>query len=80
MPTVPTACGGFFSAISFTAVTSFAAPTSASRRRGIGVEPAWLSNPVKVISNQRWPWPCVTTPMSMPSSSRIGPCSICSSK
>src|SRR5579885_3443903 len=32
-----------------------AAPTSASRRRGIGVGPACASCPVTVISYQRWP-------------------------
>ena len=49
--------------------------------RFIGVGPAWLSTPVEadlVPASGRWPW--VTMPMSMPSSSRIGPCSMCSSK
>ena len=39
---------------------------TAPHRRGIGVVPAWLSKPVMVTSNQRWPWPCVTTPISTP--------------
>ena len=55
-------------------------PSPALRRLGIGVEPVWLSLPVSVTCSHFRPWPWVTTPMSMPSSSRIGPCSMCSSK
>ena len=43
-----------------------AAPTSASRRRGIGVGPACASWPVTVISYQRWPCAPVTTPIGLP--------------
>src|SRR6516225_2095147 len=53
-----------------------AAPTSASRRRGIGVGPACASWPVMVMSYQRWPWAPVTTPIGRPAASRIGPCSM----
>ena len=80
MPTVETPSGAFERPIALTSSTIRAAPSSASLRRGIGVEPAWLSKPVKRISYQRWPWPCVTTPTSINSSSRIGPCSMWSSK
>src|SRR3546814_9339294 len=55
MPTVLTAWGGWASAIPFTACTSFDAATRASRRRFIGVVPAWDSEPVRVTSNQRCP-------------------------
>ena len=54
--------------------------TYADARRFIGVGPAWASWPVKVISYQRWPWQSVTTPMVLPSISRIGPCSMWASK
>ena len=43
-----------------------AAPTSASRRRGIGVGPACASWPVTVTSYQRWPCAPVTTPIGLP--------------
>src|SRR5438874_678807 len=57
-----------------------AAPTSASRRRGIGVGPACASWPVTVISYQRWPCAPVTMPIGRPAASRIGPCPICAVK
>ncbi len=55
MPTVAMARGAFERPIAFTSSTIRAAPSSASFLRGIGVEPAWLSNPVKRISYQRCP-------------------------
>ncbi len=65
MPTVETPSGALERPILLTSSTMRAAPSSASLRRGIGVEPAWLSKPVSVISYQRWPWPWVTTPTSI---------------
>jgi hypothetical protein len=67
-------------AISSTSSVIRARPRPAFLRIGIGVEPVWLSLPVTVHWIQRRPWPWVTTPMSLPSASRIGPCSMCSSK
>jgi hypothetical protein len=67
-------------AISCTSSVIWASPRPAFLRIGIGVEPVWLSLPVTVHWIQRRPWPWVTTPMSLPSASRIGPCSMCSSK
>ena len=46
---------------------------------GIGVDPAWLSKPEILPSYQSTPWPESTTPMVLPSASRIGPCSMCNS-
>ena len=54
-PTVETASGGWSSATLLIASTIREAPTSASRRRCIGVVPAWLSKPVTVTSYQRMP-------------------------
>ena len=79
-PTVATACGGREVAMRRTSVTMPAAPARASLRRSMGVVPAWDSAPVTVISNQRWPCAPVTTPIGLPSASRIGPCSMCASK
>ena len=52
MPTVEHAFGWFARPMRFTVSTMREAPTSASRRRGIGVGPAWASIPVTVISYQ----------------------------
>ena len=48
----------------------------ASRRRFIGVGPAWESCPVAVTCSQRSPMTPVTTPMVVPVFSRMGPCSM----
>ena len=80
MPTVEHAFGWCARPMRFTASTMRAAPTSASRRRRIGVGPAWASIPVTVTSYQRWPWAPVTTPTVFFSASRIGPCSMCASR
>ena len=56
-----------------------AMPSPAFTRIVIGVDPVWASLPVSVISSHHRPCPWVTTPMSLPSASRIGPCSMCSS-
>ena len=64
----------------FTASANSAALSSASRRTCIGVVPAWASCPLTVTSYQRMACTPVTTPMSLSSASRIGPCSMCSSK
>ncbi|CPN88164.1 Uncharacterised protein [Bordetella pertussis] len=47
---------------------------------GMGVGPACASMPVTVTSYQRKPSEPVTTPMTLSSASRMGPCSICASK
>ena len=57
-----------------------AMPNTASRRIGIGVVPAWESWPVRLASYQRWPWAPVTMPITLPSASSTGPCSIWASK
>ena len=52
-----------------TAVTIDAAPTSASRRTAMGVGPAWLSRPVRVIGSvaaTSAPPPIAMTPASSP--------------
>ena len=79
-PTVATASGACARAMASTFSTSRAAPSSAFLRRCMGVAPVWASWPVIVTSNQRMPCTPVTAPMSRPSASRIGPCSMCSSK
>ena len=79
-PTVPTAPAHALRPIASTASISRAAPSSAFLRRCIGVAPVCASWPVSVTSYQRIACTPVTTPMSLPSASRIGPCSICSSK
>ncbi len=78
-PMVPTAFGPCFLAMLSIASTISDKVASASRRSGIGVEPAWLSKPVILPSYHNTPWPESTTPMVLPSASRIGPCSMCSS-
>ena len=78
-PTVPTAFGPCFFAMASIASTISDSVASASRRSGIGVEPAWLSKPVILPSYHSTPWPESTTPMVLFSASRIGPCSMCSS-
>ena len=80
VPTVARASGAASVAMPWSVSTSRAAPTSASLRRSIGVVPACDSIPVTVTSNQRMPWTPRTTPMVLPSASRIGPCSIWASK
>ena len=57
-----------------------AAPQSASRRRLIGVVPAWFASPVKRTRKPISPTIPVTIPISMPSVSSTGPCSMCSSR
>ena len=54
-PTVPTAFGPCFFAIASIASTISDSVASASRRSGIGVEPAWLSKPVILPSYQSTP-------------------------
>ena len=49
-------------------------------RRSIGVGPAWAFMPVTTTSYQRCPSAPVTTPIVVPVSSRIGPCSMWASK
>ena len=56
-PTVPTALGPSSRAIRSTASTISDSAASASRRSGIGVDPAWLSKPVMRPSYQMMPWP-----------------------
>ncbi|MGY3124698.1 hypothetical protein ACVWXQ_008635 [Bradyrhizobium sp. S3.14.4] len=78
-PMVPTALGPCFFAMASIASTISESVASASRRSGIGVDPAWLSKPEILPSYQSTPWPESTTPMVLPSASRIGPCSMCNS-
>ena len=42
----------------------------------IGVLPVCASRPVSVTCSHHRPWPWVTTPIDLPSASRIGPCSM----
>ena len=78
-PTVKrsTSCGSCISA--FSAAIARTMSCTASRRSASGVVPACAVSPVSVTVNQRLPWMPVTTPMSRPSASRRGPCSICAS-
>ena len=54
-------------------------PILEAEGKTIGVDPAWLSKPEILPSYQSTPWPESTTPMVLPSASRIGPCSMCNS-
>ena len=56
-----------------------AAARKPSRRRSIGVVPAWSAWPLKTIFERRTPTIEVTTPIGIPPSSSRGPCSMCSS-
>ena len=75
-PTVETASGAWFRAITLTPSTIRAQASMASFRKCIGVLPAWLSRPITVISYQRWLCTPVTTPIILFSASRTGPCSM----
>ena len=57
-----------------------AAARKASLRRFIGVEPAWLALPVKVMLWRSTPKQPITAAAGLPASSRRGPCSMCSSR
>ncbi|MEO1611699.1 MAG: M20/M25/M40 family metallo-hydrolase, partial [Pseudomonadota bacterium] len=74
------AVGLWLHAISSTSSSTRAMPRPAFLRIGMGVEPVWLSLPSIVTCVQERPCPWVTTPISTSSASRIGPCSMCSSK
>ena len=78
-PTAPTAFGACSSAIASMRSIMRAAPRSAFLRSRIGVAPVCASWPVTVTSYQRMPCTPWTMPIMRPSSSRIGPCSMCSS-
>src|SRR5262249_50737857 len=56
------------------------AAQAASRRRCIGVVPAWAARPVIAASVHDSPVMPSTAPMTTPSLSRTGPCSMCSSR
>ena len=75
----PTAPGWLSMAMVWTSSVIRAMPRPAFTRIAIGVEPVCASLPVSVICSHHRPWPWVTTPMSVSSASRIGPCSMCSS-
>ena len=62
------------------ASTNSAAAASASRRRPIGVVPAWPAWPSKVRLKRVWPAIAVTTPSGRPAASSTGPCSMWTSK
>ena len=79
MPTVARA-SGVASPRRTVSATMVDAAASASRRRSIGVVPACDSMPATSISYQRMPCTPCTTPMVLPSASRIGPCSMWVSK
>ena len=57
------------------AVLLAAAAQAASRRRSMGVVPAWLSCPTARASHHTCACAPVTTPIALPSFSRMGPCS-----
>ena len=58
---------------------TFAAASPASARMLTGVVPAWFCLPSIVTRYQAIPCRSSTAPMAMPSASRMGPCSMCSS-
>ena len=62
------------------ASTNSAAAASASRRRSIGVVPAWPAWPSKARLKRVWPAIAVTTPSGRPAASSTGPCSMWTSK
>ena len=78
-PTVATCGGPIRSASSRTKTATEPATKAGSWRWAIGVVPAWLDWPVTVTSCHEMPWTPVTAPMSTPSASSTGPCSMCSS-
>ena len=63
----------------FSALIARTMSCTASRRKESGAVPACAVSPVSSTTNQRLPWMPVTTPMSRPSASSRGPCSICAS-
>ena len=79
-PTPPTqsGCSAIATACTISKIRAIASP--ALTRSAIGVDPVCASLPVRVNSSHHSPWQWVTTPMSLPSASRIGPCSMWSSK
>ena len=78
-PTVHT-CGGPNSVASSCTNTAMRVATHpASWRMSMGVVPAWFDWPATVISVQLMPCTPVTAPITMPSVSSIGPCSMCNS-
>ena len=79
-PTPPTASGWLSIATRCTISKIRAIASPAFTRISIGVEPVCASRPVSVNSSHQSPWACVTTPISLPSASRIGPCSMWYSK
>ena len=78
-PTVATSPGSSLAARSAASTNSAAAP-SASRRRRIGVVPAWPAWPSKARLKRLWPAIAVTTPSGRPAASSTGPCSMWTSK
>ena len=56
------------------------AARNASRRRFIGVEPAWLALPVNLMAWRSTPKQPMTAAAGLPISSSRGPCSMCSSR
>lgn len=58
----------------------FEAARSASLREWRGVVPVWLEAPVRFMVNQRYAWAPVTIPIDWAFDSRMGPCSMWSSK
>ena len=75
MPTVPTTSGTAMARFSTNSASS-ATATAASRRRSIGVVPAWLAMPTISPRKRVLPLMEVTTPSGKSSSLSTGPCSM----
>ena len=75
-PTVPTWSPPSSPAMRRTATATSPAARPASRRRRMGVVPAWLDWPSMVTSVQEMPCTPSTAPTATPSSSSTGPCSM----
>ena len=79
-PTVATMLPRICRGISRTPLTTSAAATRASCRMRMGVGPAWSCTPWSVSRDQEMATMPSTTPTGTCSSSRMGPCSMCSSR
>ena len=78
-PTLPSALGWFLLAVLLTAKIISDIANDVSFLTCIGVVPVCCSVPESSTSSHFKPCPCVTTPISISSVSKIGPCSICNS-
>jgi hypothetical protein len=71
--------GGATAGEGFGAEVHSAAPVRASRRRGMGVVPAWSAWPVRLMARRVWPAMVETVAAGWLSCSRTRPCSMWSS-